>query len=61
MEFLKEAIESGETCPYCDSDYIESQGVPDLDSNSTINYMYCTECSKEWKEVYKLIRIEEVV
>ena len=59
LKHLTEAIESGDCCPKCRSNNIESTGIPDLDGNSVINKMNCLVCDLNYTEIYYLARIYE--
>ena len=52
----------GNYCPFCGSDQISSDpvAVPSDDSES-FALVKCTACKKQWKDLYKLVSIEEVV
>lgn len=51
----------GNHCPFCGSDQIDSGpiGVSD-EYNEGCAIVECLDCKKQWKDIYKLVTIEEV-
>lgn len=53
----KYLTEGGIHCPYCDSENISTTYV---DPETVQRFTKCSDCGKEWAEIYKLIDIEEI-
>jgi len=47
-------------CPYCNSRNLDAE-VLHLDGNQAYTNVECSNCKKEWTEIYTLTHIEEVV
>jgi len=58
MNHELQAIEDGDTCPHCGRNTIESIRAPNLDGNTCMNEMHCTECDGYWMETYTLTKVE---
>jgi DNA-directed RNA polymerase subunit M/transcription elongation factor TFIIS len=52
----------GNYCPFCGSDKLSSSplSVP-ADDSETCAIVECLDCKKQWKDIYKLVTIEEVL
>uniref|UniRef100_A0A6M3M5T5 Uncharacterized protein n=1 Tax=viral metagenome TaxID=1070528 RepID=A0A6M3M5T5_9ZZZZ len=54
-----EYVNSGGTsCPYCGSQEIQG-GFIEVDAGSAWQSIDCLECGKGWKDIYRLVDIEE--
>lgn len=62
MKHKTEAIETGQTCPYCArKDCIESTSpTPDISNQEVFNNVVCVDCNKEWREVYTLTNVVKI-
>jgi hypothetical protein len=49
----------GNHCPFCESEQIEG-GFIETDSGTSWQPVKCNDCKKEWKDIYKLVDVEEM-
>ncbi len=49
----------GAKCPYCNSEDI-SGGFVEIDTYGAWQPITCNACNKSWRDLYKLIGVEEV-
>ena len=49
---------NGQYCPFCKSVYISGSAV-NIDGDSAIQDVKCTDCNKTWCDIYKLADIQE--
>jgi hypothetical protein len=55
----KAYIASGGTvCPFCGADQLEGDGF-DIDNGHVYQEVTCTHCDAEWRDCYRLYRIEQ--
>lgn len=50
---------SGSRCPYCHTDNIQTTEQVQTDGGCAWQNVICNKCGKEWRDVYKLVDIEE--
>jgi len=51
----------GLVCPYCNSKSLSvSRGADTMEPDLIDMDVMCDDCNKEWKEIYKLLTIEEI-
>ena len=50
----------GNICPYCNSRDIEGDGPVETDSDIAWTYVDCNNCGSRWRDLYKLIGVEEI-
>ena len=51
--------ETGSYCPYCLSDDITTTEQVQIDGGSGWQNVMCNTCNSHWKDIYKLVDIEE--
>lgn len=47
-------------CPFCESEDIEAEQLEVDDENGCSSLVTCNDCKKEWRDIYAVVRIEEV-
>ena len=52
-------LRHGSTCPYCGSDAITGGSV-DIEGAGASQEVSCQECGRSWRDVYRLVNVEEV-
>lgn len=52
---------SGTHCPYCDDNQVEGVSGVEIDGGGAWQRVRCTNCHKEWLDVYTLTGIQEVI
>jgi len=50
----------GVICPYYESTCIEGRGMIECDAGIAWQDVNCNYCDKEWRDLYKLINVEEL-
>ena len=50
----------GNICPYCSSEDIEDDGPIEADGDNAWIHVDCNKCKSRWRDLYKLIGVEEV-
>ena len=59
IDTRQEYIENGEGCPFCGQGGNVEGGPITIVANEARQRVWCTECGKEWTDVYGLDHIEE--
>lgn len=44
-------------CPHCKSENISAESMQ-TDGKEAWCYVYCYDCDEEWKDIYKLVSVE---
>lgn len=53
-------LQSPSVCPYCGSDDLDASSIkPDYDNHEACGEVQCMQCSRVWKDIYKLTAIVE--
>lgn len=52
-------LRHGSTCPYCGSNAITGDSV-DIEGSGAWQEVYCQECGRRWRDIYRLVNVEEV-
>ncbi len=53
-------LRHGSCCPYCGSDSITGGSV-DIEGSGASQELSCAECEKRWRDVYRLVNVEEII
>ncbi|HCE42884.1 MAG TPA: hypothetical protein DET40_05000 [Lentisphaeria bacterium] len=53
-------LRHGGKCPYCGSESITGESV-DIEGTGASQEVSCKECGRSWRDVYRLVNVEEVV
>jgi len=62
FDLFEPYFESGMiTCPFCGSKDIEASGNAHVGYLEVFQHVGCHTCDKEWLDIYKIDRVEEVV
>jgi len=54
---LKEYMDANCFCPFCESEKINPQDLPNSDINIVWQPFECLSCLKEWQDEYRLVAI----
>jgi transcriptional regulator NrdR family protein len=56
------AAYEGDRCPFCESRNLDTTDIPRVvaDNEVTLRVM-CQECSREWRDIFRLHDVEEIV
>ena len=52
-------LRRGSSCPYCRSESVTGESV-DIEGNQASQEVACQECERTWRDIYRLVGVEEL-